>query len=63
MAEDEVFEEWANMIRFPSGQAVRPSMERVCHLEPDVCETLFAAGSPRPAMPAADLRGRVDEER
>ena len=37
-------------------------MERVCEVEPDVREVLFAADSLGLAMPAADLRDRVDEE-
>ena len=35
--------EAANVVRFPSGRAARPLMERVCDAEPDVREVLFAA--------------------
>ena len=54
--------EATNVVRFPSGRAARPLMERVCDVEPDVREVLFVADSLGLAMPAADLRDRVDEE-
>lgn len=60
--DDEVFEGFTNVVRFPSERAARPWMERVCDVEPDVREVLFVADSLGLGMPAADLRDRVDEE-
>ena len=59
---DEDLSEATNVVRFPSGRTVRPLIERVRDAEPDVREVLFAADSLGLAMPAADLRDRVDEE-
>ena len=59
---DEDVLEATNVVRFPSGRAGRPLMERVCDVEPDVREVLFAADGLGLAMPAADLRDRADEE-
>ena len=59
---DDVVEASAKVVRFPSGRVGRPLMDRVCEVEPDVREVLFAADSLGLAMPAADLRDRVDEE-
>ena len=59
---DDVVEASANMVRFPSVRVGRPLMDRVCAVEPDVREVLFAADSLGLAMPAADLRDRADEE-
>ena len=59
---DDVVEASARVVRFPSGRVGRPLMERVCAAEPDVREVVFAAESLGLALPAADLRDRVDEE-
>ena len=59
---DEDLSEATNVVLFPSGRAARPLMERICDAEPDVREVLFAADSLGLAMPASDLRDRVDEE-
>ncbi len=59
---DEDLSEATNVVRFPSGRSGRPLMERVRDAEPDVREGLFAADSLGLAMPAADLRDRVDAE-
>ena len=59
---DDVLDQGTNVVRFPSGRAVRPLMESVCELEPDVRAVLFAADSLGLDMPAADLRDRVEEE-
>lgn len=58
----DILGEGTTVVRFPSRRAARPLMERVCDAEPDVREVLFAADSLGLAMPAADLRDRVDEE-
>ena len=55
----EAFGDGTTVVRFPSGRAARPLTERVCGLEPDGREVLFAAASLGLAMPAADLRDRV----
>ncbi len=59
---DEDLSEATNVVRFPSGRAGRPLMERVRDAEPDEREVLFAADSLGLAKPAADLRDRVDVE-
>ena len=50
-----------NVVLFPSVRAGRPLMERVCAAEPDLREVVFAADGLGLAMPASDLRDRVDE--
>ena len=62
MVQGEAMEEWTNVVRFPSGLAMRPSMERLREMEPDVRDVLFVADSLGLAMPPADLRDRVDAE-
>lgn len=59
---DGVFDGGTNVVWFPSGRGVRPLMDRVCEVEPDVREVLFAADSLGLALPTADLRDRADEE-
>jgi hypothetical protein len=59
---DDVLDPGTNVVRFPSGRAARPLMERVCEVEPDVWDVLFAADSLGLDLPAAALRDRVDEE-
>jgi len=58
----DILGEGTTVVRFPSERAERPLMERVCAAESDVREVVFAADSLGLAMPAADLRDRVDEE-
>ena len=59
---DAVLDPGTNVVRFPSERAARPLMERVCAVEPDVRDVLFAAAGLGLALPAAALRDRVDEE-
>ena len=59
---DDVLDRGTNVARFPSMRVARPLMASVCEVEPDVREVLFAAASLGLALPAADLRDRVDEE-
>ena len=40
---DDVFEEGSNVARFPSEQAARSLIDRVCDVGPDVREVVFAA--------------------
>lgn len=58
----DILGEATNVVRFPSVRAGRLLMERVCAVEPDVREVLSAADSVGLALPAVDLRDRVDEE-
>ena len=59
---EDVLDPGTTVVRFPSERVVRPLMERVWAVEPDVREVRFAADSLGLDMPAAGLRDRVDEE-
>lgn len=59
---DDLFEDVTNVVRLPSARAARPLIDRVCDVEPDVREVVFAADSLGLVLPASDLRDRVDEE-
>ena len=59
---DDVFEGGRNVVRFPSEQAARSLMDRVCDVEPGVREVVLAAARLGLVLPALDLRERVDEE-
>ena len=58
----DIFTELSNAVRFPADHAVRPLMEHVCELEPDLREVQFAADSLSLDLPTSALRDRVDEE-
>lgn len=57
-----VVKEDTNVVRLPSERAARPLMDRVYDVEPDVREVVLAADGLGLALPAAELRDRVDEE-
>jgi len=59
---DDVDDVGLNVVRFPAGRVVPPSMERVCAVEPDVRSVLSVADSLGLELPAAELRERVEEE-
>ena len=59
---EDVLDPGTTVVRFPSERVVRPLTERVWAVEPDVREVLLVADSLGLAMPAANLRDRVDEE-